>query len=102
MLQATQSSEENTKLQNGENGMADSFEAYHYVKISSSFTANVWDIKVAVGDEVSVDDTVVILEAMKMESPISSHVSGKVVHIPISQGQLVHQGETLVIVSVEK
>lgn len=39
-------------------------------QVAAAFTANVWDIKVAVGAVVAKDDTLMVLEAMKMESPV--------------------------------
>lgn len=56
-------------------------------------------IPVEVGDSVHEGQTVVILEAMKMENDLPSPVSGTVKEICIAKGQTVDQGETLVIVA---
>ncbi len=56
----------------------------------------VLDIKVKVGDKISIDQPVVILEAMKMESEIFSHTSGTVKRICVSKGETVNDGQILI------
>lgn len=53
-------------------------------------------IPVAVGDAVSEGDEVIVLEAMKMETPVSSPVSGTVTNIAVAQGDQVTAGQVLV------
>jgi biotin carboxyl carrier protein len=53
------------------------------------------------GTEVERGQTVVILEAMKMENDLASPISGKVKEIKVSKGQTVNQGDVLVVVSAE-
>ncbi len=45
--------------------------------------------------------TVVILEAMKMENDLASPRSGKIKEIRVSKGQTVNQGDVLVVISAE-
>ena len=54
-------------------------------------------VKVAVvnGDEVSEGDLVVVLEAMKMEQPITAHRSGVVANLAAAVGESVTSGQTL-------
>ena len=65
--------------------------------IEAHITGNVWKIEVAVGDQVDEDDTVVILESMKMEIPVEAEDSGKVKEIRCEEGQSVSEGDTLVV-----
>ena len=53
------------------------------------------------GAEVERGQTVVILEAMKMENDLASPIAGKVKEIKVSKGQTVNQGDVLVVVSAE-
>ncbi len=53
-------------------------------------------IPVAVGDQVSEGDEVIVLEAMKMETPVSAIASGTIQAILVNQGDQVKAGETLV------
>ena len=54
--------------------------------------------EVKVGDEVSADDTVVILEAMKMTNTISAPVSGRVKAINFKSGDHVNRGDVLAVI----
>lgn len=56
------------------------------------------DIKVKVGDKVSAGDTVVILEAMKMQNNIEAETSGTVTSINVNKGDAVMEGDTLVTI----
>ncbi len=51
------------------------------------------------GANVDRGQTVVILEAMKMENDLGSPITGKVKEIRVSKGQTVNQGDVLVVVS---
>lgn len=57
------------------------------------------DIKVKVGDKVSAGDTVVILEAMKMQNNIEAETSGTVASINVNKGDAVMEGDTLVTIA---
>jgi acetyl-CoA carboxylase biotin carboxyl carrier protein len=65
--------------------------------IEAHITGTVWKIEVAVGDEISEGDTVVILESMKMEMPVEAEDEGTVKEIVVSEGQAVSEGDTLVV-----
>jgi len=65
--------------------------------IEAHITGTVWKIEVAVGDEVSDGDTVVILESMKMEMPVEAEDDGKVAEIRCEEGQSVQEGDVLVV-----
>lgn len=55
------------------------------------------DVKVNVGDTVKKGDTVVILEAMKMENNINADRDGKVVSIEVAKGDTVADGAALIV-----
>jgi len=65
--------------------------------IEAHITGTVWKIEVAVGDDVSEGDSVVILESMKMEMPVESEDDGKVSEIRCEEGQSVQEGDVLVV-----
>ncbi len=56
------------------------------------------DVKVSVGSKVKVGDTLVILEAMKLENEVKSQVSGTVTEIKVSKGTQVKNGDVIIIV----
>lgn len=59
---------------------------------------NINEIKVKVGDKVNAGDTVVILEAMKMQNNIEAETSGTITSINVNKGDAVMEGDTLVTI----
>jgi acetyl-CoA carboxylase biotin carboxyl carrier protein len=67
------------------------------VDVAAHITGTVGKIEVAVGDQVSDGDTVVILESMKMEMPVEVEDDGTVSEIKVAEGQSVQEGDVLVV-----
>ncbi len=65
----------------------------HYV--TAELVANVWKVVATAGDRVSADDTLVILESMKMEIPVPAEVSGTIVELSVREGQVVTEGDQI-------
>lgn len=57
------------------------------------------EIKVKVGDKVNAGDTVVVLEAMKMQNDIDAETSGTIASINVNKGDAVMEGDTLVTIA---
>ena len=53
------------------------------------------------GAKVERGQTVVVLEAMKMENDLASPITGTVKEVRVSKGQTVNQGDVLVVVAAE-
>ncbi len=66
------------------------------MKVMSELTANVWKIMVSEGDEVSVGDTLLILESMKMEIPVEAPESGTILALRCAEADTVAEGQVLV------
>ena len=66
--------------------------------VKSPLPGVILDIKVKEGDEVKKGQTIVILEAMKMENSINADRDGKVTAINVSKGESVLEGTDLVII----
>jgi biotin carboxyl carrier protein len=58
-------------------------------------------VLVDVGTSVEREQTVVVLEAMKMENNLASPMGGKVKEVRVSKGQTVNQGDVLVVIRGE-
>lgn len=56
------------------------------------------DVKVKEGDAVKRGQTLMILEAMKMENDIKSDRDGKVTSIKVSKGESILEGTDLIII----
>ncbi len=66
------------------------------VQVPAHITGTVWKIEVKVGDAVSSEQTLVILESMKMEMPVEAPEAGRVSRILVTEGQAVEEGDPLV------
>ncbi len=60
------------------------------------FAANICDVLVEEGQEVKKGDRLVILEAMKMQTPVVSEVDGTVEKVSVELGAAVQMGDKLV------
>lgn len=58
----------------------------------------VWKIEKNTGDQVSKGDTLLILEAMKMEIPVVAPVDGTISAITVQEGDAVASGETVAFI----
>ena len=67
------------------------------VAITSPVSGSVWQIKVAAGQAVEKGDTLVIMEAMKMEIAVLADTAGTVHSIHGIAGAAAHAGDTLLV-----
>ena len=67
--------------------------------VKAPLPGTVLDINVSVGQEVKAADTVVTLEAMKMENAIKAGVDGKVTAISVAKGDSVLEGAVLLTIA---
>jgi biotin carboxyl carrier protein len=63
--------------------------------LAAPMPATVIDVPVAVGERVSKGQTVLVLEAMKMELPLRAAHDGAITAINCAPGELVQPGATL-------
>jgi len=63
--------------------------------VNAELVANVLQIVAKEGDIVGPDDTLVVLESMKMEIPVPAEVSGVVKEIAVREGDVVTEGDLL-------
>ncbi|MGV8997312.1 MAG: urea carboxylase [Parvibaculaceae bacterium] len=71
--------------------------------VEASVPGNVWSIGVEPGDEVTKDQSLVVLESMKMEIDMKAPMSGRVYEIHCTPGHMVQAGQALVtILPLEK
>lgn len=65
-------------------------------EIGASIPGNITKILVSSGEEVKENQTVAIIEAMKMETNVVTHIAGTVDAISINEGQSVEVGQLLI------
>ena len=68
------------------------------VVINAPLPGVVLDIKKKVGDAVKKGDTVIVLEAMKMENNISAPADGTISKISVEKGASVLEGTELIVI----
>jgi acetyl-CoA/propionyl-CoA carboxylase biotin carboxyl carrier protein len=64
-------------------------------QIVAPMQGTVVKVAVEVGGEVRADEVVAVIEAMKMENPVTAPRSGVVAEVPVAPGDAVVQGQTL-------
>ena len=69
--------------------------------VTTAMPGTIIDIKVKIGDRVEAGDSVIVIEAMKMENEIQSPTSGIVVAIHVVKGEAVSPDETLLEIQPE-
>lgn len=70
--------------------------AHDDMALASPMPAAVISVKVAAGDTVATGDALIVLEAMKMELPITAPRDGRVRSVACKPGDLVQPGVPLV------
>jgi biotin carboxyl carrier protein len=68
------------------------------IDITSPMPGLVIEVDVGEGDTVETDQTLIVLEAMKMENEIRSSIRGKVEKIHVKTAQIVEKGQLLLTV----
>jgi len=67
------------------------------LRVKSEIAGSVWKIEVAVGDRVSEEDALIIIESMKMEIPLVAPRAGIVKEILVSEGDAIGEGDVAVV-----
>ena len=68
------------------------------VSVESPMPGNIIDVKIKAGDTVEAGETLIILEAMKMENDIVAPSNGTVVSVNVTKGEAVDAGQVLVTI----
>ena len=67
-------------------------------KVTTPLPGTILDVFVNVGDTVKAGQTVVLLEAMKMENNIEADTAGTVKEVKVRKGDSVLEGDILVVI----
>ncbi|MFM0342151.1 biotin/lipoyl-binding carrier protein [Paraburkholderia fungorum] len=69
--------------------------------IRSDITGTVWKIVAEPGAALEADDTIMILESMKMEIPVIAPEAGRVVKLLVAEGEPVREGQEIAVFEEE-
>lgn len=67
-------------------------------KVTTPLPGTILDVFVNVGDKVKAGQTVVLLEAMKMENNIEADIEGTVTEVKVRKGDSVLEGDVMVVI----
>jgi urea carboxylase len=68
----------------------------HCIGVSSPVSGSVWRVLVRVGQAVKAGETLVLVESMKMELPVSAPADGVVEELRCAEGRAVQVAQLLV------
>jgi acetyl-CoA carboxylase biotin carboxyl carrier protein len=66
------------------------------VQIKAELAGNLWKIVVREGQQVQAEETLMIMESMKMEIPVTAPMAGRVTKIHAREGETVQEGQILI------
>ncbi|OGP58495.1 MAG: biotin attachment protein [Deltaproteobacteria bacterium RBG_13_49_15] len=69
------------------------------IEVRTQLPGNVYEVLCAKGDRVKKGDSLVILEAMKMETPIAAPDDGIIESLEVVKGQTVQSGELIAVLA---
>lgn len=67
------------------------------VMVKSEITGKIWKVEASVGQSVSQDDQLVVIESMKMEIPVLAPAAGVVREIRVAEGEEVKEGQVVAV-----
>ena len=67
-------------------------------EVKAELVGNVWKVEAQPGQQVAMDDTLIILESMKMEIPVTAPVAGTVKEILVKEQDVVREGQVLAVI----
>jgi biotin carboxyl carrier protein len=70
-------------------------------EIRAQMPGKIVKVLVSVGEQVAAEESLVIIEAMKMENELRSPIDGVVAAVEVSEGDAVETGALLVVVEPE-
>jgi acetyl-CoA carboxylase biotin carboxyl carrier protein len=67
--------------------------------VRAELVANVLKVTAKAGDTVGPEDTLVILESMKMEIPVLAEVAGTITELKVVEGEVVRDGDPIAVIA---
>jgi acetyl-CoA carboxylase biotin carboxyl carrier protein len=69
------------------------------VEVTAQLTASVVRTTTEVGQQVEAGETLLLVESMTMEIPVSAPVAGRVEELRVGPGDVIAEGDVLVVLS---
>jgi biotin carboxyl carrier protein len=68
------------------------------IQVEAQISGKLWKIEKNVGDTVTDDDVIMIIESMKMEIPVEAPCAGTLREIRVQEGEAVEEGAILALI----
>ena len=65
------------------------------MKVVAEVAGKVWKIEAQPGAQLAAEDTILILESMKMEIPVLAPRAGKLAALHVKVGDAINEGDTV-------
>lgn len=67
------------------------------IEVISDVAGKVWKIETKIGQKVVEEETIMILESMKMEIPVETEQAGKLIELLVGEGDTVNEGQAVAV-----
>lgn len=67
-------------------------------EVRAEISGTVWKVERQVGESVEIEDTIMILESMKMEIPVMAPMRGRIAAIRVAEGDTIEEGRILAVI----
>ena len=68
------------------------------MKIETEVAGTVWKIVAQAGAQLAAEETILIMESMKMEIPIDAPRAGKLVELRVAEGDVLKEGDVVAVI----
>jgi acetyl-CoA carboxylase biotin carboxyl carrier protein len=65
------------------------------MKVITEVAGKVWKVEAQAGAQLAADDTILIMESMKMEIPVVAPVAGKLRALLVKEGDALNEGDAV-------
>ena len=65
------------------------------IRIEADCAGSMWKVLTAPGAEVQADETIAIIESMKMEIPVTAPRAGRIASVLVKEGDAIAEGQTI-------
>ena len=66
--------------------------------VTSEVAGMVWKIEASAGQSVAAQDTIMVLESMKMEVPVPAPTAGTLRELLVEEGETIDEGQRLAVI----
>jgi len=68
------------------------------IEIVADVAGKVWKIEARTGSRLNAEDSIVILECMKMEIPVLAPAPGTLLELRVAEGDTVAEGDVVAVI----